>query len=85
MSKCPVCYDHIRDNKCTGCSLELTAAEWIELKADTYDSIISHLTDTKDPRRREQIRTKIALRNIKKWAKQNSELLVAIKEVYGND
>jgi hypothetical protein len=50
----------------------MTEKELVELKAATYDSIIKHLLESGlDCRRREQIRTKIALKNIKKWALDN--------------
>jgi len=72
MSKCPLCYNEIKEHKCTKCETTMDEAQLTKLKADTYDSIIKHLTDSgNDHRRREQIRTKIALKNIKKWAKDN--------------
>jgi hypothetical protein len=72
MSKCPVCYNNLASNKCASCGLEMTELEMLQLKASTYDSIIAHLTQSCcDGRRREQARTKIALRNIKRWAEDN--------------
>ena len=75
MSKCPLCYGNVNQNSCEACGLSLSESEMTKLKADTYDSIIGHLLESgKDDRRREQARTKIALRNIKKWAKGNLPL-----------
>jgi hypothetical protein len=72
-------------NLCETCDLELTSSELLELKAATYDSIIKHLLDSSDERRREQIRTKIALKNIKKWAKENLSAahVAELEEFYG--
>lgn len=72
MSKCPLCYSIADNNKCDLCGLALTEYEMLKLKSDTYDSIIEHLLEAgKDSRRREQARCKIALKNIKNWAKIN--------------
>lgn len=72
MSTCPICYSSTYNNKCDSCNLALTEFEMLKLKADTYDSIIKHLLEAgKDARRREQARCKIALKNIKNWAKGN--------------
>ena len=72
MNRCPLCYGGMTETKCEFCGIDLTTEEMIRLKAATYDSIIKHLTQSGfDTRRREQTRTKIALRNIKKWAEGN--------------
>lgn len=76
MNHCPLCYGKAEDNNCDTCNLKMTEIEMLRLKASTYDSIISHLNRScVDARRREQARTKIALRNIKKWAIGNLELI----------
>lgn len=70
MSKCPLCYGEMESNACKECGFETTDEELIRIKARTYDRIVSHLFQSgNDLRRREQIRTKIALKNIKRWAK----------------
>jgi hypothetical protein len=73
MKKCPLCYKEVVNSKCNRCDSELSDAEMTQLKADTYDSIIEHLHKalSEDDRRREKARCKIALRNIKGWAKDN--------------
>lgn len=77
MSSCPLCYSGMSENRCEFCGISLSEEEMIKLKAKTYDSIINHLTQSGlDARRREQIRTKIALKNIKKWAHDNFETLI---------
>jgi hypothetical protein len=59
-------------NLCESCDIEMTEKELVELKAATYDSIIAHLLESGDDvRRRERVRTKIALKNIKQWAAAN--------------
>ena len=74
MMKCPLCYGEIENQKCHGCGVELNESEMTKLKAKTYDSIIAHLFESgNDERRRERIRTKIALKNIKNWAIGNKE------------
>jgi hypothetical protein len=75
-TKCPVCYGEMKKTKCSECELELTELELIQLKADTYDDIINHLsTAAKDCRRREKARTRIAMRTIRRWAELNKEVL----------
>lgn len=81
MSKCPVCYGGLLENKCRSCDLDLSEIEMLRLKANTYDDIIKHLTQSScDERRREQIRTKIALKNIKKWAENNFAFLMNARQ-----
>lgn len=77
MNHCPLCYGKTKENSCEDCGLKVTELEMLKLKASTYDSIIEHLSRScTDDRRREQARTKIALRNIKKWAHGNFNALI---------
>ena len=85
MSICPLCYGLVEANECAKCYTKMSSSEWTKLEAATYRSIVTHLRTNDDERRREQIRTKIALKNIRGWAKENKEMLDESKDLYNLD
>ena len=81
MHKCPICYKDVSWNICWGCKID--PIRMFIIKYRTYNSIMDHLFESvNDHRRREQARSQIALRNIKRWAKQNKDNIDGVSHLY---